>query len=108
MNVNVVKKKSEHKFFSCLRLIIKERKDDDDGGGGKSHGNLNRDACFLCFNCVVFSIWKMNKKSLNDTVFTIQGVNPGFTTREEASNQPSQPTPGKVVLKRFYIYFNVY
>jgi hypothetical protein len=44
----------------------------------------------------------MNKKSLNDTVFSIQGINPGFTTREESTNPSSQPTPGKVVLKRFF------
>jgi len=42
----------------------------------------------------------MNKRSINDTVFSIQGVNPGFTTRDETNNPSSQPTPGKVVLKR--------
>jgi Leucine-rich repeat (LRR) protein len=49
----------------------------------------------------------MNKKSLNDTVFTIQGVNPGFNTRDESNNSSSQPTPGKVVLKRFYLLFMI-
>ncbi len=42
----------------------------------------------------------MNKKSLNDTVFSIQGVNPGFTNREEPNNNAAQTTPGKVILKR--------
>lgn len=43
----------------------------------------------------------MNKKTLNDSVFSIQGVNPGFNLREDSQthNQP-QTTPGKVVLKR--------
>ena len=43
----------------------------------------------------------MNKRSLNDTVFSIQGVNPGFQTREEQNSIPSQQSTGKVVLKRF-------
>ena len=46
----------------------------------------------------------MNKKILNETVFSIQGVNPGFNLRDEPStnqnNHPPQSTPGKVVLKR--------
>jgi hypothetical protein len=47
----------------------------------------------------------MNKRPLNDTIFSIQGINPGFTLREEANNVPLQQTPGKVVLKRFVYYY---
>lgn len=46
----------------------------------------------------------MNKRSLHDTVFSIQGINPGFTIRDESNNNPPQTTPGKVVLKRFVDY----
>ncbi|CAF4245591.1 unnamed protein product, partial [Rotaria sp. Silwood2] len=42
----------------------------------------------------------MNKRSLNDTLFGIQGVNPGFSAREDSNAMPSQQTTGKVVLKR--------
>jgi len=45
----------------------------------------------------------MNKRSLHDTVFSIQGINPGFTVREESNNNAPQQTPGKVVLKRLVI-----
>jgi hypothetical protein len=45
----------------------------------------------------------MNKRSLHDTVFSIQGINPGFTAREESNNNAPQQTPGKVVLKRLVV-----
>ncbi|CAF4343753.1 unnamed protein product, partial [Rotaria sp. Silwood2] len=44
--------------------------------------------------------YPMNKRSLNDTLFGIQGVNPGFSAREDSNAMPSQQTTGKVVLKR--------
>ncbi|CAF3461067.1 unnamed protein product [Rotaria sp. Silwood1] len=44
--------------------------------------------------------YPMNKRSLNDTLFGIQGVNPGFSAREDPNAIPSQQTAGKVVLKR--------
>jgi Leucine-rich repeat (LRR) protein len=47
----------------------------------------------------------MSKRSLNDTVFSIQGVNPGFTARDEQNPVPSQQTTGKVVLKRLIYLF---
>ncbi|CAF4520784.1 unnamed protein product [Rotaria socialis] len=44
--------------------------------------------------------YPMNKRSLNDTVFGIQGVNPGLTAREDANALQAQQSTGKVVLKR--------
>ncbi|CAM4744928.1 unnamed protein product [Rotaria magnacalcarata] len=44
--------------------------------------------------------YPMNKRSLNDTVFGIQGVNPGLTAREDANAIQAQQSTGKVVLKR--------
>jgi hypothetical protein len=43
----------------------------------------------------------MTKRSLNDTVFSIQGIHPGFTARDESNNIPPQQSTGKVVLKKF-------
>jgi hypothetical protein len=45
----------------------------------------------------------MNKRTLNETAFSIQGINPGFTARDETNHIPPQ-TPGKVVLKRLIYY----
>ncbi|CAF0951410.1 unnamed protein product [Rotaria sordida] len=42
----------------------------------------------------------MNRRSLNDTLFGIQGINPGFSARDDPNAIPSQQTTGKVVLKR--------
>lgn len=42
----------------------------------------------------------MNRRSVHDTVFGIQGINPGFSAREEPNSHQTQQSSGKVVLKR--------
>lgn len=60
---------------------------------------------FTQFNRILFvDVLQMNKRSLNETVFGIQGVNPGFSAREDPNAIQPQQSSGKVVLKRFVYY----
>lgn len=43
----------------------------------------------------------MAKRSLNDTVFGIHGINPSFSARDEQNSTSTPKTTGKIILKRF-------
>ncbi|UJR37679.1 hypothetical protein I4U23_030374 [Adineta vaga] len=42
----------------------------------------------------------MNKRPLNDTAFSVQGVNPGLTSREESTTNSSLQNSGRVICEK--------
>ena len=74
---------------------------------GKNHGNSTTDACVHTRTEILIALFflfsvvgAMAKRSLNETVFGIHGVNPSFSAREEPSQLPIPKTTGKIILKR--------
>lgn len=43
----------------------------------------------------------MAKRSINDTVFGIHGVNPSFSSRDDQNQTSAPKSTGKIILKRF-------
>lgn len=63
---------------------------------------------FTCCNRISSRIGfflQMNKRSLNETAFSVQGVNPGLSARDEPNASQAQQSSGKVVLKRFVYHY---